>query len=63
MKVIDLIIALQKLPPNLDAMLDATGEGEMFYFKEIVDVEEIETALGDKMVVLSSFLGLPTEEN
>jgi hypothetical protein len=64
MKVIDLIIKLQQMPPNMDVMLDATtNEGTMFHFKEINEVEEVETALGEKMVVISENLGVSEEDH
>jgi hypothetical protein len=54
MKVIDLIIKLQDLPPNMDVMIDQTVEGStMFKFCEINSADELETAAGEKMVVLS----------
>jgi hypothetical protein len=63
MKVIDLIIKLQQMPPNMEVMLDVTsGNGNMFHFKEINEVEEIETALKEKMVVISTNLGVAESE-
>lgn len=56
MRVIDLIIKLQQLDPNMVAVVDLTRddiEGGSFRFKEVSTVEEIGTEITDKMVMIS----------
>ncbi len=55
MKVIDLIIALQKEDPMMDVIVDATDnsvKNGFMRFVEIQEVEQIETEVGDKFVCL-----------
>lgn len=53
MLVIDLIIALQKLPQNMQVMMDVTRDGsKIFAAKPVEDVDEIETSMGDKFVMI-----------
>ena len=52
MTVLDLIIRLQQLPPNMEVMLDVTKQsGSMFHFTDIVSVDET-TPSGHKEIVL-----------
>jgi hypothetical protein len=54
MTVLDLIIKLQQLPPNMEVMIDHTrDESNMFKFVEINFAGEVETSLNEKLVVLS----------
>jgi len=56
MKVIDLIIQLQKMPPNKEVILDQTNpDMDMFKFVGINTVEEIETD-GEEFVLLSPMI-------
>ncbi len=51
MKVIDLIIALQDLPPNMNVMMDVTPTGSnMFHFKEVACIEPTETDIGHSFI-------------
>lgn len=57
MKVIDLIIKLQQMPPNKEVMLDHTTEGAtMFKFVEVNEVSECRTATGEDIVLVSPFV-------
>lgn len=59
MTVLDLIVKLQNLPPNMEVMIDVTHEGcTMFKFSEINFVDQIELAAinGGDIVILSPFL-------
>lgn len=59
MTVIDLIIKLQQIPPNLGVMFDVTPENaEMFKFVSVDDCEEIEDSCNDKYVLLSCGVGM-----
>ncbi len=63
MTVIDLIIQLQKLPPNMEIMIDHTREeSKMFKFVELNFADEVETATGGKIVLLSPFEYEETED-
>lgn len=43
MKVIDAIIKLQQLDPNMTILLDVTPQGsKMFHFAELAEIEEVE---------------------
>lgn len=42
MTVLDVIIKLQQLPPNLRVMVDVPHAGEMFKFATVVEVEKIQ---------------------
>lgn len=55
MTVLDLMIKLQSLPPNLEVMIDHTPEGaKMFNFVEAIDCYQIkEGALGRELVIIS----------
>ncbi len=55
MKVIDLRIALEKMDPMVDVIIDSTDENTprgMFRFLQIVEAEEIENEMGDKYCCL-----------
>jgi hypothetical protein len=53
MKVIDVIIMLRKMPLNVEVMVDMTGDNaEVFKLKSIEGCDEIETAAGEKVVLL-----------
>lgn len=42
MKVIDVIIALQQIDPNMDVMIDSTTENmEMFHLMSLVSISEV----------------------
>ena len=54
MTVIDLMIQLQKLPPNMEVMIDHTREeSKMFKFVEVNYVGEVDTATGGPIVLIS----------
>lgn len=67
MKVIDLIIELQKMPPNLEVVLDKTDVptgAEFFILKGINCVEEVEIPGIGECVMLTPFdYGFEEEEN
>lgn len=43
MKVIDAIIKLQQLDPNMTILMDVTPAGsKMFHFAELAEIEEVE---------------------
>ena len=53
MTVIDLIIALQNVDPNLEVVKDMTKNGSEFWRLEYVEgVEEIELSTGGKVIML-----------
>ena len=55
MTVIDAIIALQQLPPNMKLYIDYTRENsDVFKFGELVSIEEIETDLDGKIGLISN---------
>lgn len=57
MTVIDLIIALQNVNPNLEVVKDMSKDGSEFWKLEFIEgAEEIELATGDKVVILHSGL-------
>lgn len=63
MKVIDLIIALQDLPPNMEVMLDhTTEESTMFKFVELNHVDEVLTSTNEKIVILSPYQYIEDEK-
>jgi hypothetical protein len=54
MKVIDLIIELQKLPADLDVWVDMTSKNmDMFKFGKAVSVNDIETSLDEHICLIS----------
>lgn len=54
MLVEDLITLLQAQPPKSLVMLDYTGpDSELFKFSSLVFADEVTTALGEKIVLLS----------
>jgi hypothetical protein len=56
MTVIDLIIKLQQLPPNMEVMVDHTREeGTMFKFVELNYCDEVTTATDQKIILLSPY--------
>lgn len=55
MTVIDLIIKLQQLPPNMEVVLDLTRDEAIgFHFKEVVSVEKIGTPVTEGEMVMIS---------
>jgi len=52
MKVIDLIIQLQKMPQNIEVMWDADTKGKMFKFESIDGCDEVETSENENIVIL-----------
>ncbi len=63
MKAIDLIIELQKLPANMEVMIDCTQDGTMFHFKEIAQVEQVEVESLEDIIVLFPFEDIKRSEN
>lgn len=64
MTVIDLIIKLQQLPPDMEVMIDQTIAGsEMFKFAEVNWCDEVTTALSQDIVLLSPHEYEATEED
>lgn len=54
MKVVDLIIELSKLNPDLEVVYDATEEGEdQFRFVVVESLGEISTNIGDSYALLN----------
>lgn len=63
MTVIDLIIKLQQLPPNMEVMIDHTKEETtMFKFVELNYCDEVTTAVGEKIILLSPYEYTEDEE-
>lgn len=66
MKVIDAIIALQQLDPNMDVMIDATTPNmEMFHILSVASIEKAEIEddmLTGKMRSVALFSHYPLEE-
>jgi hypothetical protein len=63
MKVIDLINKLEKLNPDKEVMVDQTTENSMlFKFTEITFVDEVDTALGESIVLISPIEYEETDE-
>ena len=53
MLVIDLIIKLQQLNPNLKVMVDITKEGaECFNFISLADADEVVTNMDERLCLL-----------
>jgi hypothetical protein len=56
MKVIDVIIRLQQLDPNLPVVIDSTRENaKAFHFTDLANVDEVVTSDNQKIVMLSPF--------
>ena len=53
MLVAQLIDELEKLPAYMEVMIDVTEKGNMFKFKPLTDVGEIEVEPGQKYVALA----------
>lgn len=54
MKVVDLIIELSKLNPDLEVVYDATEDGEdQFRFVVVESLGEISTNIGDSYALLN----------
>lgn len=63
MTVIDLIIKLQQLPPNMQVMLDVSKQsGNLFKFADVVNIEEV-TPEGHNEIILISPYEFDEEEN
>lgn len=63
MTVIDLIIKLQQLPPNMEVMLDHTrDESAMFKFVEVNYVDKVDTEISGEVVIISPIIYEETED-
>ena len=61
MKVKDLIVKLSNMNQDLEVFVDMTTmEMDVFKFSTLYDVDEVETALGESLVLITPFM---KEEN
>lgn len=61
MKVKDLIVKLSNMNQDLEVFIDMTTmEMDVFKFSTLYDVDEIETTLGESLVLITPFM---KEEN